>query len=934
MDDFSRASREWFWEMDAELRFTWFSDECEALSGISPSRMLGRTRLELGCADKDRRKFEVHLKILLARKPFRDFCYLIQTDDGGTADVSVSGFPIFDSDGSFLGYRGTGINVTAWVSAEREARQAQQRLRDAVESISDGFALYDAEDKLVLCNTTFRTALAKAGDLLDPGVSWETLFKTLVKRGDIQPLEGDPVQWLEEQIELHRAGPARRSYKTNQGQWVDVREYMARDGSRVIVRTDITDLLNMKETLLKLSRAVEQSSAAVIITNANGAIEYVNPRFTELTGYTREEVLMQNPRILKSGQQSDHWYQKLWATISSGSDWSGELLNRRKDGTLFWAHATISPVQAENGTITHYIGIENDKSAEKMVEENLRASEDRYRSLIETSALGVLIDISGKPVFANSTCASIFGYDSIDELNGLPSVENLFAGGDIAKLNRCRGFVRKNQKKTNNCDLQVLKKDGSKAWIRVHMNAIRWKGISAIQSIIVDNTLQKLYENRLHYQANYDLVTDLPNRSLALERLHTAIVRARRRRHGVAILFIDIDHFKKINDTRGHQVGDQFLRSAGTRIKAVLREEDTLARLGGDEFVVILPEIHAESDAIAVSNKIRDSFIQPFRLDGQETFVTISIGLSFFPEHGEDPDTLMRNADVAMYLAKDEGRGTERLFTSELSDRAHQRMRLEHALRSALKHREFSLMYQPIIGLETGEIVGAEALLRWHNPQLGQVAPDQFIQTAEDTGLIVPIGAWVLSTACQQAKTWRELGNSTFRISVNVSSRQFRDPSLLETVESVLIDNALSNHCLELEITESLMMDGSADIKGMVNALADAGIRLAVDDFGTGYSSLSYLNRFPVHTLKIDRSFVAGLLTDVKHAALVDAIIVMAHRLGLKVVAEGVETHEQRAILDELGCDLIQGYLTGRPLSPDDFSALLHRKQSAKTLAL
>jgi diguanylate cyclase (GGDEF)-like protein len=462
-------------------------------------------------------------------------------------------------------------------------------------------------------------------------------------------------------------------------------------------------------------------------------------------------------------------------------------------------------------------------------------------------------------------------------------------------------------------EMRGVRKDGRIIWLHTQTKAIPWNGGLATQWMVVDITLRKLYEDRLVFQANYDPVTELPNRMLALDRLTTAIISARRRRSKVAVLFIDVDHFKKVNDTLGHNVGDQFLRQVGQQLRDAVREDDIVARLGGDEFIVVLPDIRKRTDAARVASKIVATMARPFLLDEQEAFVTVSIGVAVYPDDGEDADGLMRHADAAMYLAKDEGRGTARFFSAKLRERDHNRIRLEAALRHALDRGQLSLYYQPLVDIASGRIIGAEALLRWFSPVFGQINPDEFIRLAEDTGLIMPIGAWVLTTGCREMKRWCDAGFESISLSVNVSSRQFRGTSLIQAVSDALALNDLRPQQLELEITESLLMDHLGDIRSTIGRLQRCGVRLAVDDFGTGYSSLSYLNRFPLDTLKIDRSFTRGMLTDAGQATLVDALIVLAHRLDLRVIAEGVETPEQLEFLRARGCDVAQGYLFSRP---------------------
>jgi diguanylate cyclase (GGDEF)-like protein len=472
-------------------------------------------------------------------------------------------------------------------------------------------------------------------------------------------------------------------------------------------------------------------------------------------------------------------------------------------------------------------------------------------------------------------------------------------------------------------EVRGVKRDGSVIWLHTQTKIIPWSDGEALQTTVVDVTLRKRYEDRLLMQVNHDPLTELPNRRLALDRLTGATIDARRRGTRVAALFIDIDHFKRINDTLGHASGDQLLRQVAQRITSSVREEDSVARLGGDEFIVVLPEVRERADAEAVAAKIVDATVRPFSVEGREIFVTVSIGISVFPDEGEDAETLMRHADAAMYVAKEDGRGVVRVFTPELRQRNHNRMRLEADLRHALERNQLTLCYQPIVDVRSGRILGAEALLRWYNPDLGQVSPQQVVRLAEDTGLIVPIGEWVLTCGCAEARRWLDAGFGELYLSVNVSSRQLRDSSLIETVRSALATNRLRPESLQLEFTESLLLEDRAEARSTISRLEACGVRLAVDDFGTGYSSLNSLNRVPLDTLKIDNSFTGGLLTDAGQSSLVDVLIVMAHRLELRVIAEGVERREQLELLRGRDCDIAQGFYFSPPLPPDEFLALL-----------
>ncbi len=571
------------------------------------------------------------------------------------------------------------------------------------------------------------------------------------------------------------------------------------------ISIDVTEQRQMTENFGKLSRAVEQSPASVIILDTQGDIEYVNPKFVEVTGYAPIEVTGRTLRILESGNGHADGYDALWSNLVDGRAWQGELHSRRKNGELYWEYASVSPLKSPDGAITHFVAVNE------------------------------------------------------------------------------------------------------------------------------DITLRKQYERRLLHQATHDEVTGLPNRMLAFDRLGQAVARARRHNHKVGVLVLDLDRFKLINDTLGHPVGDRALKMVGERIRQCLREEDTLARVGGDEFKVVLPGLSGAMDADRVASKILDAFSNPLTIDGQEFFLTPSMGITIWPDDGNDPETLVRNADAAMYQAKEMGRNNARFFTRELEEQARARTRIETQLRHALDRNELSLHYQPILDLRVGDVVRAEALLRWSNPTLGKVPPAQFVPIAEEIGLIVPIGEWVMARACQQIKPWQMPDRVPMSVSVNVSMRQFRDPSFLDMVKRCLDGAGLPAALMEIEITESLLMADIPEVTKLLQALKDLGIRISVDDFGTGYSSLSYLQRFPVDTLKIDQSFVKSLGGNGENVGLIKAIITMANSLRLEVVAEGVETRQQASFLSALGCHLVQGHYFGAAMPPDAFARRWRRNRHCET---
>jgi diguanylate cyclase (GGDEF)-like protein/PAS domain S-box-containing protein len=442
-----------------------------------------------------------------------------------------------------------------------------------------------------------------------------------------------------------------------------------------------------------------------------------------------------------------------------------------------------------------------------------------------------------------------------------------------------------------------------------------------------DITERKRAQDEIIHQAYHDALTNLPNRVLFKDRLEQALAFAHRMRHKkVALLFIDLDRFKLVNDSLGHAVGDQLLQQVATRLRGIGRQSDTLARLGGDEFTILLPDVDHVEEARGVADKVIAALKQPFVIEGRDIFVSASIGISMYPDDGADVDVLMKHADTAMYRVKKEGRNGFRIYTHALDQRSLRRLELDNQLHKALESRQLVLHYQPQFDLADGRIRGVEALLRWEHPELGTISPAEFIPLAEESGLIVPIGAWVLEAACRQAHAWKMAGFPDFVMSVNLSVRQFFREDIARLVKRAMIDYCLAAHVLELEITESVAMDDVVYTIRTLETLAASGLRLAIDDFGTGYSSLSQLKKMPVEILKIDRSFVQDITSNPDDAEIVNAVITMAHRLGLKVIAEGVENQAQLDHLRAQHCDFAQGYFLGRPFPAGELERML-RKQ-------
>ncbi|MEW5790515.1 MAG: putative bifunctional diguanylate cyclase/phosphodiesterase [Pseudomonadota bacterium] len=573
-----------------------------------------------------------------------------------------------------------------------------------------------------------------------------------------------------------------------------------------------------------------------------------------------------------------------------------------------------------------------ERRARRQAEEALREREEKYRLLFNNAYDAIFLNAVGEDgslsnfLEVNDVACQRMGYGR-EELLGKQPCDVV----DEESAQKMMGVMRELLRQGHTTfEMTLTSKGGMRIPVEISAHVFPLGESRVVLSIARDITERKRAEEIIWHQAYHDALTGLPNRVLFKDRLEQALAYAHRHQQMLSVIFLDLDRFKNINDTLGHSVGDQLLQAVAYRLTKCVREEDTVARMGGDEFTLILPEVTHVEDAAKIAQKLIDALKPPFYIDGYELYTSTSIGIAFYPTDGEEPETLLKNADTAMYRAKDQGRNNFQLYAAEMNSLSFERLALGNMLRKALDQEELLVHYQPQVDLDSGEIFGMEALVRWQHPELGLISPLQFISLAEETGLIGALGEWVLRTACAQNKAWQIAGMPPLRVAVNLSARQFKHTPLIDTVAHVLEDTGLAPQYLELELTESIVAE---NVEATITTLRDLkamGVQLSIDDFGTGYSSLSYLKRFPLDMLKIDQSFVHHITTDADDAAIVTAVITLAHSLKLKVIAEGVQTEEQLAFLRAQRCDKVQGNLFSKPLTAEEFGKLLHKKKEER----
>jgi diguanylate cyclase (GGDEF)-like protein/PAS domain S-box-containing protein len=755
------------------------------------------------------------------------------------------------------------------------------------------------------------------------------------------------------------------------GHYLIVAQKYDRGKAACLVGIDITERKRAEEALVLTRKAVESSSDAIGIADVSGTHIYQNPAFSQLFGWETAQEFKRAGGIASVFADPAVASQVL-DTIAQGYSWCGEVTNRTKSGQILQLLLRADAIKDQSGEIVGLIYINTDITDRKRTEKELRQSEKRFRSLIENGRdIIIIFDEKGFCRYVSPSQERILGYPTAELLGR--SVFELIHPDEMPMVAQVfKGVIQMPKVGLGLAEYRVRHKDGF--WCTLEAVATNLLSEPSVQGIVVnchDVTERKVAEDQLLYDALHDALTELPNRALLTDRLGQAFARVKRHpNYQFAVLFLDLDRFKVTNVSLGHRMGDRLLVAIARRLLTCLRPGDTAARLGGDEFVILLEEIQGVEEAIAQAQEIQKAIEQPLHLEGNKVSITASIGIALSSSDYQWPGDILRDADIAMYRAKALGKARYEVFTSAMHTQAVALMNLEHDLRQSVEELNlkdsmlnlgcgvtgessllyeadrplesskfsistpklecpFTVYYQPIVSLKTGLVVGFEALVRWQHPERGLVSPMEFIAMAEETGLITPLGLWVLNESCRQIIKWQSLqlpaANSHLTVAVNLSGKQFSEPDSIDQIKQVLQETGVDTRCLKLEITESVVMEDGEAAAAMLSQLRELGIELCIDDFGTGYSSLSYLHKFPIDTLKIDRSFVSRIGPAGENLEIVKAIVMLARSLEMEVVAEGVENPVQLAQLRGLGCEYGQGYFFSKPLDSEAATALLSR---------
>jgi diguanylate cyclase (GGDEF)-like protein/PAS domain S-box-containing protein len=807
--------------------------------------------------------------------------------------------------------------------AEEILRESEERFRSLTQLTYDAFWEQDAEYRFTRISGSSSHFLGVANQQFVGRRRWDLNYINMSQADWAEHIATLDARKPFKDFELCRIDGGRKMWISLSGEPV-FDEKGTFKGYRGVTR-NITARKRSEEELQRFRLAMDMSGDMILlIDRATMRFVDVNETACNALGYSREELLRLRPAdiLCTDTAELEKTYDEMIQNGSSQSNLKSQY--RRRDGALVPFESTRRVLRSGNDWII--VAILRDIRERIAAEQALRRSNERFNLAVRATN-DVIWDwnLLADEVWWNENLTKVFDHWRTDiDTTGSFRLEGIHPEDRERVTHGIEELIASSEENWSD-EYRFRRADGSYAHVLDRGHVVRDEAGKAVRMIgaMTDITMRKEAEERLAYLAQFDSLTGLPNRHLFRDRLSQAMVRATRVGRPMAVLFIDLDRFKLVNDTLGHGAGDRLLKEASKRLQDCVRSGDTVGRFGGDEFGAILADLARPADASLVAQKVIDALSHPFQLDAHETYVTASIGITLFPTDGDDAGALIMNADTAMYRAKEQGRNTYQYFTREMNERAMQRVKMEASLRRAIERSEFLLHYQPKVRLDSGEVCGFEALLRRQEPDGALISPVEFIPVLEDTGLIVPVGEWVMREVCAQIRRWQDSGLRVPPIAVNLSARQFQQKGLESTVHRILRDSRINPSLIQFELTESLLMKDAEGARQILQGLKKSKVRISVDDFGTGYSSLNYLKRFPIDALKIDRTFIRDVTHDPDDRAITLAIIGMAHSLKLKVIAEGVETKEQLQFLSAHGCDEIQGFLFSEPVDAGECARVM-----------